>query len=88
MLAMTIMGLMPQNFFPNMDKPYLRADCFLPEGYSIRETEKEMGKIEEFLLQQEEVVNVSVHTEAHHFVTIWPVLLSVRNLISVISWSK
>ena len=56
---MTIMGLMPQNFFPNMDKPYLRADCFLPEGYSIRETEKEMGKIEEFLLQQEEVVNVS-----------------------------
>ena len=59
MLAMTIMGLMPQNFFPNMDKPYLRADCFLPEGYSIRETEKEMGKIEEFLLQQEEVVNVS-----------------------------
>ena len=57
MLAMTIMGLMPQNFFPNMDKPYLRADCFLPEGYSIRE--KEMGKIEEFLLQQEEVVNVS-----------------------------
>ena len=59
MLAMTIMGLMPQNFFPNMDKHYLRADCFLPEGYSIRETEKEMGKIEEFLLQQEEVVNVS-----------------------------
>ena len=59
MLAMTIMGLMPQNFFPNMDGPYLRADCFLPEGYSIRETEKEMGKIEEFLLQQEEVVNVS-----------------------------
>lgn len=59
MFAMTIMGLMPQNFFPNMDKPYFRADCFLPEGYSIRETEKDMGQIEDFLMQQEEVVNVS-----------------------------
>lgn len=39
-LSLVIMGLMPQNFFPNMDKPYFRADCFLPEGYSIRESEK------------------------------------------------
>ena len=58
-VAMLIMGWMPQNFFPNMDKPYFRADCFLPEGYSIRETEKEMTKIGNFLMQQEEVVNVS-----------------------------
>lgn len=58
-LSLTIMGLMPQNFFPNMDKPYFRADCFLPEGYSIRETEKEMGKIEDYLMQQEEVIRVS-----------------------------
>ena len=58
-VAMLIMGWMPQNFFPNMDKPYFRADCFLPEGYSIRETEKEMTKIGNFLMRQEEVVNVS-----------------------------
>lgn len=59
MLSLIVMGFLPQNFFPNMDKPYFRADCFLPEGYSIRETERDMGKIEEFLMQQEEVVNVS-----------------------------
>lgn len=59
MLSMVVMGLLPQNFFPSMDKPYFRADCFLPEGYSIRETEKEMGKIGDFLLQQKEVVSVS-----------------------------
>ncbi|WP_273133148.1 efflux RND transporter permease subunit [Culturomica massiliensis] len=58
-VSMIIMGLMPQNFFPNMDKPYFRADCFLPEGYSIRESEKMLTDIEEYLMQQEEVVNVS-----------------------------
>ncbi len=31
------MGLMPQNFFPSLDKPYFRADVFYPDGYSIRE---------------------------------------------------
>ena len=58
-VSMIIMGLMPQNFFPNMNKPYFRADCFLPEGYSIRESEKMLTDIEQYLMQQEEVVNVS-----------------------------
>lgn len=58
-ISLVIMGLMPQNFFPSMDKPYFRADCFLPEGYSIRQTEKNLNDIEKFLLEQEEVVNVS-----------------------------
>ncbi len=31
----------------------------MPEGYSIRETEKDMGRIEDFLMRQDEVVNVS-----------------------------
>lgn len=58
-LSLVVMGLMPQNFFPSMDKPYFRADCFLPEAYSIAETEKNINNIQEFLSQQEEVVNVS-----------------------------
>lgn len=58
-VSLVIMGMMPQNFFPNMDKPYFRADCFLPEGYSIRESEKMLSGIEGYLMQQEEVVNVS-----------------------------
>lgn len=58
-LSLVIMGIMPQNFFPSMDKPYFRADCFLPEGYSIRESEKMLTDIEEYLMKQEEVVTVS-----------------------------
>lgn len=59
LLSMYIMGVMPQNFFPSMDKPYFRADCFLPEGYSIRESEKMLTDIEGYLLKQEEVTKVS-----------------------------
>lgn len=43
-LSLFVMGLMPQNFFPSLDKPYFRADVFYPDGYSIREVETEMKR--------------------------------------------
>ena len=33
-LSLAVMGLMPQNFFPSLDKPYFRADVLLPETRS------------------------------------------------------
>ena len=59
-LSLIVMGLMPQNFFPSLDKPYFRADVFYPDGYSIREVETEMKKVEAHLMQQPEVKRVSV----------------------------
>ena len=53
------MGIMPQNFFPSMYKPYFSADCVFPEGYSIRETENDLNKVEEWLVKQPEVIRVS-----------------------------
>ena len=58
--ALVTMGVMPQNFFPNLDKPYFRADCFLPDGYSIRDTEQNMKSIEQWLHGQPAVKNVSM----------------------------
>ncbi|MFI3332974.1 MAG: efflux RND transporter permease subunit [Rikenellaceae bacterium] len=60
LLSLYIMGLLPQNFFPSLDKPYFRADVILPEGYNIRTTEQEMISIENWLLKQPEVSNVSI----------------------------
>ncbi len=59
-VALFVMGLMPQNFFPSMDKNYFRADMFLPDGYNIFQVEKEMEKIEAELLAQPEVTRVSI----------------------------
>ncbi|MFI3265009.1 MAG: efflux RND transporter permease subunit [Rikenellaceae bacterium] len=59
-LSLYIMGILPQNFFPSLDKPYFRADVIMPEGYNIRTTEAELISIEEWLLQQPEVKNVSI----------------------------
>lgn len=58
--SLAIMGVMPQSFFPFMDKPYYRADIFFPDGYSIREVEKEMKEVEAHLLKQKEVKQVSI----------------------------
>lgn len=58
--ALAVMGLMPQNFFPSLDKPYFRADVLLPEGYNIRDTERNLRTMEEWLHVQPEVKTVSV----------------------------
>ena len=59
-VSLLVMGALPQNFFPNLDKPYFKADCFLPDGYNIRDTERNMAGIEAWLRRQPSVRNVSV----------------------------
>ena len=59
-VSLAVMGTMPQNFFPNLDKPYYKADCFFPDGYSILEVQREMKKVEQHLLRDPQVKNVSI----------------------------
>ncbi len=58
-LSIVAMARLPQNFFPELDKPYFRADIWLPEGYDIGATERELEKMSGFLMSQSEVVRVS-----------------------------
>ncbi len=53
------MGRMPQNFFPQLDKAYFRADVLLAEGYDIEATERRLASMTEWLLSQPEVLRVS-----------------------------
>lgn len=57
--AMYVFGRLPQNFFPSLDKEYFRADCIFPSGYSIDYVKEDMAKIEDYLLSQPVVKNVS-----------------------------
>ncbi len=59
-LSLVVMGRLPQNFFPALDKPYFRADVLLPEGFGIRETERNLLRMEQWLQEQPEVRHVSV----------------------------
>ncbi|MBQ3260299.1 MAG: efflux RND transporter permease subunit [Alistipes sp.] len=54
------MSAMPQNFFPSLDKPYFRADVILPEGHNIRQTERVLLEMSQWLGEQPEVRHVSV----------------------------
>lgn len=58
--SLVVMGLMPQSFFPSMNKPYFRADLIFPEGYGINKVSEEVGQIENYLSQQPEVKNYSI----------------------------
>lgn len=58
-LSLFIMGIMPQSFFPIMNKPYFRADLIFPEGYGIRDVEKNVLKIEDYLKNNENIKSYS-----------------------------
>jgi len=57
--SLAVMGRLPQNFFPSLDKPYFRADVLLPEGYDIRATERNLRTMEAWLAARPEVKTVS-----------------------------
>ena len=58
-LSLITMGKMPQNFFPKLAKPMLRADVILAEGYDISATEQRLKQMTEWLIKQPEVKQVS-----------------------------
>lgn len=57
--SLVVMRLMPQNFFPQLEKPYFRADVILPEGYDIAATKTYLSQMTAWLQRQDEVVRVS-----------------------------
>lgn len=58
-LSLWAMGRMPQNFFPQLSKPYFRADVILPDGYDIEATEARLMEMTAWLKSHKDVKRVS-----------------------------
>ena len=58
-LSLFIMSIMPQSFFPIMNKPYFRADLIFPDGYGIDDLERNVIKIEEYLKNNDKIKSYS-----------------------------
>lgn len=58
-LSLFIMSIMPQSFFPIMNKPYFRADLIFPEGYGIEEVQREVEQIEKDLKKNDKLKSYS-----------------------------
>ncbi len=58
-LSLFIMSIMPQSFFPIMNKPYFRTDLIFPEGYGIDDVERNVIKIEEYLKNNDKIKSYS-----------------------------
>lgn len=57
--SLWIMGRMPQNFFPQLSKPYFRADVIMADGYDIEATDERLQQMTDWLKAQPEVKRVS-----------------------------
>ena len=84
-LSLFIMSIMPQSFFPIMNKPYFRADLIFPEGYGIDDVERNVIKIEEYLKNNDKIKSYSFTLGGSPYVIIWQVRLSVRSRTSPMS---
>lgn len=60
LFSLWVMSIMPQSFFPSMNKPYARADLILPDGFSISDVEKNIFRVEQYLQGDERVKNYSI----------------------------
>lgn len=58
--SLWVMSIMPQSFFPSMDKPYTRADLVFPEGFAISDVEKKVYEIEEYLKKDQRVKSYAI----------------------------
>ena len=58
-LSLWGMGRMPQNFFPQLSKPYFRADVIMADGYDIEATDDRLQSMTAWLMSQHDVVRVS-----------------------------
>ncbi|MFI3262794.1 MAG: efflux RND transporter permease subunit [Rikenellaceae bacterium] len=58
--SLFIMGLMPQSFFPKMDKPYFRADLIYPEGFSIQSVDNDITQLEDYLSNNPKIKTYSI----------------------------
>lgn len=58
--SLWVMSVMPQSFFPSMDKPYMRADLVFPDGFSIKDVEKNVYKVEDYLKKDERIKSYAI----------------------------
>ncbi|RLD83146.1 MAG: AcrB/AcrD/AcrF family protein [Bacteroidetes bacterium] len=76
-LSIFLFKYVKQDFFPAINKKQFKVDYFLPQGTDINTLEKDIIKMEEFLLAREDVKNVSVSLGA----------TPLRYYLATISWS-
>lgn len=58
-VSLFIMSIMPQSFFPAMEKPYFRADLVFPDGTGINDVERRVKQIETYLKANENIRSYS-----------------------------
>ncbi|OQX77784.1 MAG: multidrug transporter AcrB [Bacteroidetes bacterium 4484_249] len=76
-ISIYLFRFVKQDFFPAINKPMFKVDYFLPEGSGIIPVERDIKKMEEFLMKREDVKNISITLGAS----------PLRYYLASVSWS-
>ncbi len=76
-VSMFLFKYVKQDFFPAINKPMFKVDYFLPDGTDIKYVQKDIEKMEKYLMEREEVKNVSITLGAS----------PLRYYLASVSWS-
>ena len=76
-LSMYFFKFVKQDFFPAINKKQFKVDYFLPQGTDINTLETDIKKMEKFLLDRDDVKNISISLGAP----------PLRYYLATISWS-
>ncbi len=76
-LSMYLFKYVKQDFFPAINKKEFKVDYFMPQGTDINTLERDIIKMEKFLLAREDVNNVSISLGSP----------PLRYYLATISWS-
>ncbi len=76
-LSIYLFKFVKQDFFPAINKPMFKIDYFLPEGSDLKAVEADVKKMEKWLMEREDVKQVSVTLGAS----------PLRYYLSSVSWS-
>ena len=52
-------GYVEQSFFPSSTRPQFMVDLWLPQGTHLDDTTRQVMAVEDYLMEQEEVTNVT-----------------------------
>lgn len=85
-LGIALMGVLPMEFFPKMDRDQFAVEIYLPQGTALAKTDSISKKMEDILLKDQRITNVTtfVGTSSPRFHTLYAPNMPAKNYAQMI----
>lgn len=86
LIGIGLMGLLPQQLFPKVERNQLAMEIYLPSGYSLEQTDSVVKALERIMAEDERIVNYTsfIGTSSPRFHTVYAPNLPAKNYAQVL----